>query len=405
MVKTKGVKLLNIFIKGEIAMSSQTEIAEKILALKESHKYYNTIAETQAFDNLNSKKFPPGYQYIIHNNKSHDVLQYFNIWMAEFIMSFQDTHVDQTLLEILSNFSKVEENRIRKLLLLDKTKWNKYLVRSHSTFMIEYNTSETLVTMSGLNVYSSLYENEEMLIYILWIAQMLNGDTELKSNFDKIRYRNGKGNINKTMLIGLIESKLQGASSHLGEELLTLFKESYNKKLRNIVQHNNANINHQLERIENIDNPKEFVEFKKFGIALYTLQQLHNHIKFFINKLLITENIEPNEGIILCWSTNEGLNLGQLYPFFNLDIERKKYITRISMVDKDEKFRLYVDNEEIICIEKDSVITNTFESLKQKSITANIVAIVPNIYDDQLSIQSPHGDYNVVDYYPVEITH
>lgn len=385
-------------------LKNPKEITRSLTQLYNAYKYYNNLSEEGNFEQVDTNRFPPGYTYFIHNNQKYDELHYYNIWMFKYLNSFFYNKEDEYLSTILSSFSSRDRKKLRESGLLEEANWTKYLDRSHSTFMIEYSSSRLKVSMAALNIYLSLYENEEMLLYIYWIAQTICGDEEYKTNFKNIRYNAGKGKIIKGQLIQQINEKLKKSDNDYARKLKYIFNQGYNKNLRNIIGHNDAKINEDTLRIESIDNNNECIDFEEFNLALYTIQQIHNHIKFFVNEIIIEDKIKSNVGIFSCATSSEGILLYQLSPFYKVDQFKGKKMIEIKMVDNGDTFSFYSWGKEVIIVQKDPTISMVYLILNNRKLKGKVYSVKPNVLYSDSFIKSKYGEYIYEDHYQIVVS-
>lgn len=345
----------------------------KLLELKKKFIYFNHHLQLNTIHEADSSRFPVEYLRLSETNKSDTVI-YYNIHMGRFIFENDKDTLNKSIGDFLDSFTdsqlvplikKFDENFLRKLGL-----------RTNQSYTVELNRLKKTVTSELITIYSSKYENEEILKILLWLSQIYKGK-QITEDFGNYSDRQGK--LLKGKIINDIKNNLNAIPS-----LHSIIEKAYNSKLRHLFSHANMYLNQDTKEVININEPLERITFSEVYESFYAVQQLDNYIRFFVYETQIDPESIINRGIIGAYSTlsedkTNKLVLLQLKPFFDYDMSEQSNPLEIVSELKDGNLVISSNNNELIQLPLNSSLEEWF-SVEGNS--AEIQAIVPNIYNN-----------------------
>jgi len=309
----------------------------------------------------------------------------------------ENKKTDLVILDALSKLTEQDKIRIKNEITTDKSLWKRLLIRSNATYNIDLNHSQdNNVTQSLLQIYSSLYENTEILFILYWICQRLIGEP-LRENFNE--YKDDYGNILKGKIINGILKLIKNKPKL--NDFKNVIEFAYYKLLRHLSSHTSAVLDNKSRIINSIDDASVKIPYSDVFQSMYSLQQLQNHLRMFINILLIHEKDIINEGFFSAITEhykngNITLNLVQLAPFFNYDYENKHRIDEMSVSLIDSHYTFQTDKE-IFKVEKNSLLDQWYENSGEAKIV--VLSLTPDVFiekEDNSILEHPqYGSFLV----------
>lgn len=336
-------------------------------------KYLNHKLSMNELESIDTKMLPFSFKSLIKNNMLVD-LEIYNSWFIHLLINNSSSLIDKNIVELFENLT--EENRLNIMGLISPSFINKLIIRERNAYTLSRgDVSNEKLSKELLLSYSYKYENTELLIMLMWIAESLNMQV-LTKDFSKFQYKDGtykKGNI-----INYILKKFEG-----NDKFYNLVETSYNRKFRNMTSHNDFYLSEDKLTIIDINHSSNQISKQEFIDSFYSLQQLTNMIKFLVFDYESEKAVKNFSGIIGAFSIINHPNIlyiYQLQPFYELDIKKGESIKNINIVRNGSNLvSLYFNN---LCIVKDLVINSYIRDwIKNPKKRAKVISVSPNVYD------------------------
>lgn len=350
---------------------------EKVKIFKSKLMHFNHTQELQKFDKKDLDYYPEEFQYFGKNNKSYDTLAYCNAIYFDYLSQIERPEINSLIARVIGGLEKEKIAEI-KTAIVEQSIAIPLQKRARATYQIDLDRSAgDRFTHSLLHIYSSAYENTEALFVLKWIMEGLQKEP-LTTNFN--RYRDNFGNILKGRLLSSIFKVSKNYP-----DFHVLLKTAYNKEMRHLCFHNEAELNDKERKIVGIENSDIKISYKKAFESLYALQQIHNYIRLWTTILLIEEKYIVNEGIFNAGTVHfaQGdaqLFLFQLFPFYESDLRDNKKIEEIWVKEENNLLKFYTPEKEIISLKKDLVLSAWYK--EKKDLTVRISAAYSDIFED-----------------------
>lgn len=365
-----------MIIVKETNMNKSYESSKKLAEYKSRFIYFNHHQELQTFDDINWNLVPKEYRVLMQRASSYEVLAYYNSLCGFYLADVEGGEENNILLSAIEKLSEKDCEYLKKKIKETPEIWDKLLLRSNSTYNIYLDRSKSKLTQNLLHIFSSYYENTEMLFLLFWIVQCLINEP-LIENFDK--YKDSYNNYKKGVLINDILKKLTKLP-----EFKKIIERAYFKKLRHITFHNDAILNDDTELITSIENKNIKINYNDAFKTFYAMQQLQNFIRMFTNLLVIEDKMTMNEGIFSSFISEYKngdlvLELIQLFPFYNYDEDNGAQIKELS-VRKVDNCYIFRKQKDIISVVEEPLINKWYTSNKNKKLL--ISSVYPHIKNE-----------------------
>lgn len=385
---------------------SETKLEER----RSRFAYFNHHQELGTYEKIDYDLIPQEFLYFIRNDKSYESLSYRNAHLMFNMFKHKNSKVNAALIDTLTLFSDTEDIALKNAINADVGLWDRLLDRSKATYSIDFNRDKgKIVTQSILHIYSSAYENTEVLKVLYWIVQAITGQA-LAKDFKK--FNNKYGEFSKGLIITDIFKQL-GRDTKLAK-FKNVVESAYYKNLRHLSSHNDALLDDNKKIVVNINDSSKKIPYTKVFKSLYAIQQLHNFIRMYVNFLMLEDDNSQlvNEGFIGAFTevseedNSLVLSLLQLDTFFDYDQNSCQRIDCLEVTNEKNVLSVSSDSKSIIQIEKDLTLIDWFRATENHSIQIRRVEfdIFENMEDEYILNFGQYGRYITNDFYLVRDT-